>query len=89
MKLNQNIQYKNNSLFKRVLVLFEKTKLKEYYNKTGHKWYKTSEKLTLLVFKILNQKSYGDLEFEINNKPIHYTTIQNTITSLTFSFCAF
>ena len=89
MKLNQNIEYKNNSLFKRVLVLFEKTKLKEYYNKTGHKWYKTSEKLTLLVFKILNQKSYRDLEFEINNKPIHYTTIQNTITSLTFSFCAF
>ena len=78
----ENIKYRDNSLFKRVLVLFEKAKIKEYYNKTGHKWYKTSEKLTLLVFKVLNQKSYRDLEFEINNKPIHYTTIQKFASNM-------
>lgn len=74
--MKQNLLYSNDSLFKRVLSLFEKTKIKDFYNQTGHKWYKTSEKLTLLVFKILNQKSYRDLEFEINNKNIHFTTIQ-------------
>ena len=77
-----NLSYTENSLFKRILVLFEKSKLKNFYNKTGHKWYKTQEKLTLLVFKILNQKSYRDLEFEINRRKIHFSTIQKFANNL-------
>ena len=57
-----NLHYRNDSLFYRVLFLFEKAKIKDFYNQTGHKWYKTSEKLTLLVFKILNNKAYRDLD---------------------------
>lgn len=72
-----SLNYTLDSIINKIFAYFKRVNIKSFYNVKGTKWYSTQEKLAFLVFKILNFKSYRDLnEIQINGKTPHFTTLQ-------------
>ena len=73
--MKPNLTLTKDSLFHKIFGILENLRIKPFLHKKGPKLYETLEKLAFLVYKVVNSKSYRDLEeLAINAKTPHFTT---------------
>ena len=81
--MKPNLTLTKDSLFHKIFGILENLRIKPFLHKKGPKLYETLEKLAFLVYKVVNSKSYRDLEeLAVNGKTPHFTTLQKFADNL-------
>ena len=78
------LKISKHSLLNKCFHLFSNLEIPKFLNTKGPKLYTISEKLNLLVFKIVNKLDYREtVKYALKNKFMHFTTLQKFANKLT------